>query len=72
MLPPRERLLLLYATAPEDFAATYAELRHKFALIPRRKIYSAVRYLVGQGLLERSREGFKAGPALREELDAGV
>lgn len=67
MLKTPERILVLYATAPEDFAASALELRRKFGLDSR--IHSALRGLVKRCVLTHGDDGrYRAGEALQAEL----
>lgn len=63
----RERILVLYATAPEGFGMTLLELKRKFAAT--REIHGVVGRMRRKGALElMPGQVLVAGEALRKEL----
>lgn len=67
MLLFRDRLVILFATAPEGFAASRKELRRKYAATPN-QLYHTLGYLVRRKILEFDGQLYRAGPVMREEL----
>ena len=68
MLVLREKILILFATAPDDFAATRKELRLKFR-VGSTAVANATRRLLDREILLQSNLGkLTAGKVLREEL----
>lgn len=68
MLTLRERILVLFATAPTGFGATKLELRRKFGA--GKEIYPILASLQRKGVLDRDMgtQQFVAGYALLEEV----
>lgn len=72
MLNIREKVLLLFATAPFGFEATSVELARKFGA-NRRAMLTCLYRLRDRGVLEQTGRGkqlYRVGPALRQELGA--
>lgn len=70
MLTLREKIIILYATAPEGFSATRLELRRKFRE-GHRKIWGTIDRLVAKQALEMDEAGtVTAGKAIKEETGA--
>ena len=70
-----ERILVLFATAPEGFEATAAELHQKFQVEEGIYIYNVIKCMLKKGALARtSKRGpgvrgvYRAGPALIDEV----
>lgn len=63
----RERILILFSTAPDGFSATSLELARKFRANPT-GTRTAVYRLVARGVLAHTGSLFYAGDAIKKEL----
>jgi DNA-binding IclR family transcriptional regulator len=67
VLTLRERILVLFVTAPEGFSATASELAKKFGA-GRNSVQAALYRLVSRNVLTRKGYSYKVGEALVDEL----
>lgn len=70
MLSLRERVIILFAVAPDGFSATPRELRKKFNVPSRYSFSSLIWRLQQKQILTRTNGYLSAGPVLRQELGA--
>lgn len=66
----RERLIILFCTAPEGFNATWSELERKFNAVGKSSVQTALTKMVARGELAHDRQLhlYSIGPTLLKEL----